>query len=62
VNADASFPVLWDRRAGPGCGDGGIHHRWSMRMGRLSDEGAGEALARRSQMERYSDADVGEFL
>ena len=62
MNADTSFSILRHRRSGSGCGDGGIHHRWSMRVGRLPDEDTGKTLARCSKMERHSDADRREFL
>lgn len=60
--ADAFESVQRDRRPGPGGGNGRVLDRGAVRVGGLSDKGPGKALAGCPEMERYTDADKGEFL
>ena len=60
--ADAFKPVQRDRRAGPGGGNGRVSDRGAVRVGGLSDKGAGKALAGGAAVAGHPDADVGEFL
>ena len=60
--ADAFKPVHRDRRPGPGGGNGRVSDRGAVRVGRLSDKGAGKALAGGAAVAGHSDADGGELL
>lgn len=60
--ADAFKPVRRDRRAGSGGGNGRVSDRGAVRVGGLSDKGAGKALAGSAAMAGHSDADGGELL
>lgn len=60
--ADAFKPVQRDRRAGPGGGNGRVSDREAVRVGRISDKGAGKALAGGAAMAGHSDDDGGELL
>ena len=60
--ADAFKPVQRDRRSGPGCGNGRVSDRGAVRVGGLSDKGAGKALAGGAAVAGHPDADGGELL
>ena len=60
--ADAFKPVQRDRRSGSGGRNGWVSDRGAVRMGGLSDKGAGKALASGAAVAGHSDVDGGELL
>lgn len=60
--SDAFKPVQRDRRSGSGGGNGRVSDCGAVRVGGLSDKGAGKALAGGAAVAGHSDADGGELL